>query len=434
MRNRLFIRLGSTVPQTDADKPATVSWLALAGSGEPLGAVHSGTLQEAAAAGVGYQIVVLVPGSAVLLTRAAVPSTNRQRIARALPFALEEQLASDVEQLHFAIGRRQADQQISAAVVGRTDMDAWLAALQQAGIHADWLVPETLAVPRAADSWSVLVFDADTGTDASAAPAQTALALVSTDEQAGFATDADNLELMLTSTLANAAEHKPAGIHLINCSASASGIVPDSVAREFDIAVTADTRNDHPLMILAKGFDEENAINLLQGDYSRREQLGKLWRPWRAAAALLLIWLVLQGGMMWREISQLSRESQQLQQQIQRVYMQAFPDARNVVNPRVQMQQRLDSLRAGQGQGGKGFLELLARSGGPLKDTPNLDLRNVSYKEGQLNLDLSIKDLQALDQLKQRLTGQAALSVEIQSATSQEDKVQSRLQIQAKKL
>jgi len=58
----------------------------------------------------------------------------------------------------------------------------------------------------------------------------------------------------------------------------------------------------------------------------------------------------------------------------------------------------------------------------------------VSYKEGQLNLDLSIKDLQALDQLKQRLTGQAALSVEIQSATSQEDKVQSRLQIQAKKL
>jgi len=258
-----------------------------------------------------------------------------------------------------------------------------------------------------------------------------ATALVRSGPQAGFATEVDNLEFMLGSALAAAAD-KPAQVHLIQ-DATHAVTLSDEFAREHGVEISAEAGPHDVLALLAQGFDEQSALNLLQGDYSRREQLGKLWRPWRPAAALLGVWLVVQGGMMLSEIMQLSSQSQQLRRQIERIYLQTFPDARRVVNPRVQMQRQLDTLRAAQGQGDQGFLELLARTGDPLMKTPDLTLRSVSYKEGQLNLDIEIKDLQALDQLKQRLAGQAALDVEIQSASSQDNKVQSRLQIQAKK-
>ncbi|MEW6353103.1 MAG: type II secretion system protein GspL [Pseudomonadota bacterium] len=405
MRDKLFIRLGAS-----DDAPA--SWVRYSASGQPLGAVAHGALADAAASAAGCRVIVFAPGGDVLLTRVAIPSQNRARIAQALPFVLEEQLACDVEDLHFAVGRRNADKQINAAVVARTRMERWLGALREAGIQPDVLTPETLGVPLTPDAWTVLILP-ERG------------ALVRNGAQSGLAADLISLELMLTSLLGAAESAKPARIQILHYGSDAPRL-----SGELGVEVIGKAVTEEPLLLLARGFDEQDAVNLMQGDYSRREQLGKLWRPWRAAAALLGAWLILQGGMTAHEIYRLSRENQALQQQIQRVYLQTFPESRKVVNPRVQMQRQLDALR-GAGQGDQGFLELLARSGAPFKDTPNLDLRTVSYKDGQLNVDLEIKDLQALDQLKQRLAAQ--LNVDIQSATSQEDKVQSRLQIQAKK-
>ncbi|MEO6697418.1 MAG: type II secretion system protein GspL, partial [Gammaproteobacteria bacterium] len=155
-------------------------------------------------------------------------------------------------------------------------------------------------------------------------------------------------------------------------------------------------------------------------------------RPWKPAAALLGLWLIVYAGMTVSEVVSLSRQSPKLQTQIEQAYLQAFPDARNVVNPKVQMQRRLDALRGNRGSGG-GLLELLAQAGGPLKDTPNLELRTITFKQGQLNLDLRVQDLQVLDQLKQRLAAPSKLEVEIQSASSRDNKVESRLQLRAKK-
>lgn len=423
MRNKLFIWLA---PGT-TDR---ASWLRLAGSGQPLGGVEHGTLEQAAAHASGLQIIVLVPGSDVLLTQAAVPSQNRQRIARALPFVLEEQLAADVEELHFAIGQREAGQ-VSAAVVARSQMDTWSAALRAAGIQADWVVPDILALPRRPDSWTILAYSAPAtwAVNSSSSPAT---ALVRSAAQQGFAADLENLDILLESALAAHSEAAPKALYLIDYT-QAKVSLTDNLSRAAELEIIPEVNHDEPLVLLAKNFTEQEAINLLQGDYSRREQVGKLWRPWRPAAALLMVWLLLQGGMMVAEINRLSSESQALRKQIERIYLQTFPEARKVVNPRLQMQRQLDALRAGRGGGGQGFLELLTQAGSPLKDTPNLNLRNVTYKEGQLNLELEISDLQALDQLKRRLTSQAPLDVEIQSATSQENKVQSRLQIQPKK-
>ena len=125
----------------------------------------------------------------------------------------------------------------------------------------------------------------------------------------------------------------------------------------------------------------------------------------------------------------LSNQTQALQKQIEQTYLSAFPDVRKVVNPRVQMERSLKELRGGQGQDGAGFIGLLAKSGPVFKEINGLELRSVRYKEGKLDIDLTIKDLQTLDDLKQRLTKKAGFNVEIVSANARNDKVESRLQL-----
>src|SRR3546814_6630395 len=75
-----------------------------------------------------------------------VPARQPAKVLQAAPFVLEEQLAEDVDTLHFALGARQADHRWPLAIVSQTRMQAWLALLQEFAIHADAMVPDVLAL------------------------------------------------------------------------------------------------------------------------------------------------------------------------------------------------------------------------------------------------------------------------------------------------
>ncbi|KPJ95105.1 MAG: hypothetical protein AMJ53_03500, partial [Gammaproteobacteria bacterium SG8_11] len=183
------------------------------------------------------------------------------------------------------------------------------------------------------------------------------------------------------------------------------------------------------LGVLSQGFNDADCINLLQGEYSRREQLEKLIRPWRAAIGLAAAWLLIQGGLLVAEYFHLANKDKQLSEQIIATYKEAFPDAKNIPNPKIQMERALQKLQQGGGDEGNWF-ELLSRAGEVISDTKTMTLRSVRYKDDKMDLDLEINDLASLDELKSRLTKQAELEVEIVSASARGGKVDSRLQVQ----
>ena len=177
-------------------------------------------------------------------------------------------------------------------------------------------------------------------------------------------------------------------------------------------------------------FAQLRQIDLLQGAYSRKEQYGKLWRPWRAAAALLLAVVIVSGIQHALALRSLKAEAAALGAQIEQVYKQAFPGGR-VVNPRVQMEQQLKLLRAQQGGGGSDFLGLLAQLGGVFAATPGIELVGASYRDGRLDLELTASDIQTLEKLKQQISSQGGLTVDIQSATTGADqRIQGRLRVE----
>jgi general secretion pathway protein L len=384
------------------------SWLRLGEDGQPRGGRRAGALAEAAAEAAGLRVVVVVAGEECLLTVAQVPGRSRQKLLRAVPYALEEQLSDEVENLHFALGDALPEGGWPVAVISRRHMDELTAAFAGAALDVQQLVPEQLAIPRAEDEISALVSDGMT--------------LVRSSACGGYAVDTENLGTLL----ALQAGESPPRLHLF----IREGLSPPETD-DYGAETVIDTWAGNPLDLLASGL-QERSINLLQGDYSRTGSWAQLWKPMRATVALLLAALLVNFVVTGVEYFRLGKESGRLHAEIEQIFRKALPDAKRVVDPRAQMQQQLEKLQHTAGADNS-FLALLGKAGPVLHETQGVEIASISFRAGRLDVDLKIGNLQQLDQLKQSLVAAGGLDVEIQSAAAGKDnRVQGRLRIQGK--
>ncbi|MEN8109141.1 MAG: type II secretion system protein GspL [Pseudomonadota bacterium] len=399
MRNTLLLRVGKT-PGDPCE------WVLLGADGQPTGTVQAGMLAEAATAANGLRVTVLVPASDCLLTSVSIPGTNRQKLLRAVPYALEEQLTTDVEDLHFAVGPALGNGSHAVAIIAIQRMESIVESCYEAGLDISHVMPEQLAVPCSEDT-TCIVYERD-------------LALVRTGSYAGFAVDPENLGMILTrQSVADDAVDNPVHIYL-----PAGTELPELGVG--GAAAQIGYYHGSVLGLLAIGAGSPS-IDLLQGAYSHSQDWGKLWRPWRATAALLLAVFVVSNVVMAINYFRLDSEQAELTSRISEIYKQTFPDTKRVVNPRVQMQQQLERLQ--RSQGGGGFMVLLARAGDVLRSNEGIEISAANFRAGRLDVDLTASNLQVLDQLKQTLAGKG-LTVEIQTATTEADqRVKSRLRI-----
>lgn len=386
-------------------------WLPLDGGEE---AVARGTLAEAARACAGAPVTVLAGAAEVLLTAAELPLRNPRQLRQALPFALEEQLADEVEGLHFALGERLERGGLAVAVVARHWLDGVLERLRHAGLQAARLLPPVLLLPKYEGEWSVLL--------------EGERALVRSGGAGGFAAELDTLPVLLALALREAGDGAPKRLRLRlhEVGAGARAGLATALGEALPGVETV-WEEGEPLPWLAAGLRGGGTIDLLQGPYSRREQLGRLWRPWLPAAGLLALWLLVEVALSLSRGAALERQAAELAAAAEGIYREAFPEARKVVDPRVQMEQALKRLRGGPAGGG-GFLDAVRVAGAPLQ-AAHADLRGLRYRAGQLDLEVTMKDLQTLDGLKRALEEGGKMRVEILSATNRDGGVEGRLRL-----
>ena len=106
MSDTLFIRLPAAADAA-ADGDALMDCF------DP-GAEHGMTTQRVAPASLaerarGKRLVAFIPASDTLSVAVELPPLSAAKARAALPYALEDQLAGDLETQHFALGTRLAD-------------------------------------------------------------------------------------------------------------------------------------------------------------------------------------------------------------------------------------------------------------------------------------------------------------------------------------
>ncbi|HTV95325.1 MAG TPA: type II secretion system protein GspL [Steroidobacteraceae bacterium] len=402
-------------------------WLSIEESGAPSAARQRGPLSLAAAVARSARVVVLAPSAQILLAEPELPPGSGVKLARVVPFALEEQLTEDVDQLCFALGKRQANGCTPVAVVSRAVLQGWISQLAAAGIdplaiHADislipenpgqtvlWLERSRLAVRRpgklpfaveltpVADALVVagVIPDplADPGADAGAEPAPLESAVLYTSRE----------EWALVQDEFQALAHKFASLK---------------------VQLLA----DGPLPWLARDLKSTEAVNLLQGEFARSTDYNARWLQWRTAAMLAGGLLVAHIAAAAIRIHQANHETKTLDTEISQLFKEVMP-AEKMVDPRRQMQSRLDQIHHA-GASPEYFLHTLEVLSGAISSLPNTRIDALSYREQSLDLRVTAPNLAALSQLSQSVAKQG-LTADIQSSQPAQGGVEAQMQVRS---
>lgn len=418
MADFLVIRLAA-----GRDQPA--EWVVVDSNGTRKSAVSAGSLPDAAAQTAGRDVIVLVPSASVLTTAVSIPIRGGSRLLAALPFALEEHVAEDIDKLHFAAGARRDNGLVPVAVVAHDVVSDWLDRLAEAGITPTRIVPENYGLARIPGTLSVLAAEdqvlfndgADNEFVMQRVKPSDALAV------AGVLDDAP--EDALAGATDQSARHL-----LVYCDqASEERFQHDWIALRHELAsVDINLLPDGPLPRLAVTVAAGHGVNLLQGRYAPKANLGAAFRPWRVAAMLLLgLAVVALGGKVidtWR----LGEEAAALEAQFTQEYRQIRPsDTREVLDPVA----TVNSLRLSVGAptASTVFLPSLQQLGEALVQNSTAEIEAISYRAGVIDVRLTAPDVATLDSIQRMVSNSGRFSASIQSTDQVGDKVSSRIQI-----
>lgn len=396
------------LPEIGADHAV---WATSDGDGKLASPAVSGTVAEAANAVGGRKSIVIVPGDSVLLAEANVPG-NSSRVQQAIPYALEDVVADDIEDLHFAVGKKDKDSKYPVAIINRDTMDTLKEQFDEANLRPTELVPEVLALPKldpGADGpvWSGLVDENKT--------------VVRLNGYRGFAADNNTAEIMLSGAGQEYEEEFSRGMLLFQM---------DDTGDELQVEnLDIETRPcDSRLGLYASGLSNSPRINLLQGDFGYRQQLNLAWKPWVWTMGLAAVLLALFAGTKFMDYKRLGDREAELQNRISQVWTETFPSVK-ARRPVAQMKSRLKTLGSGAPTGG--FISDLAIIAAAFKTEPQSTIRSIGYRPGRFDLDVTTDALPTLDKLKTEIEKAGTLTMKVQSARRDKDMVRSTIRLES---
>ncbi len=380
---------------------APVSWLIADASGNDL--IASGVLPNPAALAElserasSREVYVAVAGEAVSMHQAAVPAKSRRHLQQIIPYTLEDDVAEDIGQLHFAWpSQSPSNEPIPVAVVAREQMTYWLEALAQAKIKATHLVPDFLLLPYETNCWTVAHIDSTW--------------LVRQSQWQGASLDPTWLP-----HLAFEEEELPAELLAIgdlNWPQVPAPVRPLNV--------------DLPLFAMLQQW-RHTPLNLCQGEFAQQQSNPINWQQarWPAIAAGILCVVYLANlGVTWL---QLNHQTQQVQQSIEARYLELFPEQQRLpADARRRMEQQVAML-GGSTQGELlGMLNDLVLA---FQDTEiELTLLQFDSGRGELRLQATGKNFQTFERFQRAVRAQA-LEVEQGQLVSRAGKIAGTLTI-----
>jgi general secretion pathway protein L len=399
-----------------ADPAQAAHWIAVDDNGTRRSPPVTGPLAEAAKDTGSRSVIVLVPATSVLSTSIDIPVKGGARLRAALPYALEEQLADDVENLHFAAGQRRDSGLLPVSVVARKQMQQWLDELDAAGITADRMIPENHGLARIPGTCSMLIAD-DQVMFNDGAESEFVMQGVKPSDALAVSGVLDNTE---------------SSAHLLAYCEPGEDLRFEhdwNALRNELNSVDINLLPDGVLPRLAVTVAAGRGVNLLQGRFGAKTSYGSVLQPWRYAAALLLGLLLVSFAGKGVDYYRLTQEQAVLKQQFTTEYRQIRPDdTREILDPA----STVDALRRSRGGATPAdvFLPSLYQLSMALQQNATAKIEAISYRAGIIDIRLTAPDVATLDNIQRIVSTSGKFSASIQSTDQVGDKVSSRIRIQ----
>ncbi|MEI6335173.1 MAG: type II secretion system protein GspL [Methylococcaceae bacterium] len=386
---------------------AGVQWLIVNAAMPP--EIQQGTLQDLAVSAGNAAVTLLLPATEVLLLAVDLPVKSNSQIKKALPFALEDLLADDVETYHL-VWHRPSKDTVYVAAINQDKLQTCLSSFQEVGINLNSVYPETLCLPYQAESCS-LVIDRHN-------------AILRNGQWLGGGIDVEVLPAMLDKLLAENPELDGLQVWEVN-----------KPAQWFlDLALN----KDHHKLEAVLPFLQAGAVklggefNLLTGVFGRKNTVDWHWQKWLPALGIILLAVLLQTGNLISGYWQQKTELAALETKTLELFKQTFPEIKRIVNINVQADQQVTELKKHSVGQGSQFMQLLYQTGEVLATNPEFKLQQLDFINNLMQLQLAAADISQIEQLKQQLESNNALSVIVQSAEAGPNGVEAHLEIKQK--
>ncbi|MDE1235575.1 type II secretion system protein GspL [Vibrio aestuarianus] len=379
MSEFLTVRLSS---QQDAEIP----WLVWSSQQQEV--IASGKisgweqLSELATYAAQRTTIVLLAASDLVLTKVDIPSGASRQLESMLPYLIEDEIAQDVDDLHFSILQKTASTAYVAGV-DRSYLTHCLEQLKSAGMEVKKVLPDVLAVPLH-DGLSALQMGKEW--------------LIRKEEYLGVSLEAEWLELFSHSEwVKQDDQYLPLNAY--------------TPLPELTLAEGQHWQQAEPQLVMALLTEQAIAskITLLTGSFKAKSSFFKHWQVWQKstlAACLLLVistaYNVLQSGQYETQATAYRVESE-------RVFRAVFPDKQKIPTVSYLKRQMNDeaSRLAGGGSGGA-MLEWLAKLPASIGSVPNMRLQSVKYdgNRGEIRLEAQSNDFQSFELARVQLEKQ----------------------------
>ncbi|WP_321351378.1 type II secretion system protein GspL [Halopseudomonas oceani] len=342
----------------------------------------------------------------VNLLRASLPGQRAAALKAALPFALEEQLSQDVDELHIVMGPRRSDSRISAAVVERRLLEQWLEYFSAAGLRLEALLPVTAVPADAVPAAGVRV-------QASPWP-QDARWLVTDSAAEAVLLEQSMLAIWLRKRLLERDEAERAVELAGEAAAGLEVLLPAGVS----------VTRSQATLTLQQQFAVTD-FNLLSGPYAV-SMAPPPWRVLRPALVAMAATLVLGIGWLAAERYALQQQRDALQLRIERSFSEALPGER-MLDPAMQFRQRLNSASGGGAQPSAG--QLLYAVYSAVGQQQGVEVKQLRGSRDELEVELKVATFANLEQLRSQLTATRGVSESLLGADSDSGSVTARLRI-----
>lgn len=367
---------------------------------------HAGSFADFAAALGARSCVVLLDASLVSLLRVELPVSDLRTARQAAPYAAEEQLAQPLDDLHFALAAEGGGRYVLAAVAKHL-REQVREALAAHGLKPRLVAAEQCALPVAPHTWTIVIEGAEV--------------LLRMERGVAFKTTLSELAQLIPLLRQQFPDTEAVVVH----AEAELPAFPRSALQGLDVQWRGPLSDPQRLAQL----DKEAALALLDAS-ADTELAAKSKRLWRMAAAVAAVALVALPAMLgWRH-ALLERSEQAVSARNEALFRATFPDIQRVVNPRVQADQAVATLRAGVSTTPR-LLDVLARVDALRASSfpPDTRVTQAAFASGALELGVEVAGMDAVESLRSALND-AGLNADTLSAEASDGKVVARLRVQ----
>ncbi|MEZ9708240.1 type II secretion system protein GspL [Vibrio breoganii] len=369
----------------------TIPWLVwssteneIIASGE-LGGLEE--LEELTSYATERSVALLLDGQDVALREVGVPAGASRQFSTMLPFLLEEELAQDIDELHFSILKQTSDKAWVAAV-DKDYLQQCIERFFEAGIELHRVLPDVLSLPLDGSTIPMLPWqgyclirqDIYQGIVLPEALVPYALA------RPPFTVDIEDEE--------ESPSEEPVHIQCF-------GSIPESLSSIENPKIEA-LPAELPMALLAKNA-QLSTINLLSGEFKRQSSWLKNIKLWQAPAIAALVLLVIFGINTYTQVSQIETQATAYRAESERIFRAVFPDKNRIPTVSYLKRQMSDEkTRLSGGTVDAPLMTWLLEVQAALKDSSKVKIQSIKFDgdREELRIQAQASDFQTFEQLR----------------------------------